>query len=100
MRNYTKQRGPREDCPQSREVQEREGRVRISPLQQRRKSLYKRGQPGAGQSRTGRPRGKALLDRGKLLKIRGSKPYETKSLLEHLIKSIEERSSGLLAHGE
>jgi hypothetical protein len=98
MRNYTKQRGPREDCPQSRRVREREGRVRISPQQQRRKSLQERGKPGVGQSRTVRPRDKALLDRGKPLKVQGRKPYETKSLLEHLIETIEERSSGLLAN--
>ena len=61
-------------------------------------SLQDRGRPGAGRNRVGRLRGKALQGRGKPLKDRG-RPYETKSLLEHLIKSIEERSSGLNANG-
>src|SRR5229473_3165967 len=91
MRSCTKQRGPREDRPQSRRVRERPGRAWSRPLQERRKSLQGRGRPGAGRNRTGRLRGRVLKDRGN--------PHETKSLLEHLIKSIEERLSGWLANG-
>ena len=59
---------PLADCPHSRKVQER-------PPQARKKRAAERG--------------RELRLRGKLLEEQG-KPHETKSLLEHLIKSNKE----------
>src|SRR5260370_34645152 len=59
MRSCTREREPLVDCPHSRRIQER-------PL---------------------RAREKRTAERGRRRRLRG-RPHETKSLLEHLIKSI------------
>jgi hypothetical protein len=93
MRNCTRQRELREapdqrskNCPPSRRVQERPWQVRMRPIQGRRKSLEERGRPGVGRSRAGRLQDRALRDR--------DKAGETKSLLKHLIRSIEDKEHG------
>src|SRR5260370_37543548 len=90
MRSCTRPREPLAAFHETRGKQEKPHpelrlprRVQEKPLRARKKRLKVRGKPGAGRDRALRPRSRPLRGRGR--------PHETKSLLEHLIKSIEER---------
>src|SRR6266581_6979864 len=90
MRSCTRPREPLEaqdrplaDCPPPHKVPERPLRVRENPRKTWGRKLQKR--PQRGQGKPLKARGEPLEDRGR--------PEETKSLLEHLIKSNKEREA-------